>query len=200
MKAIHYLATTLLLVLLLAALWPGALTRTPYDKQFRDAPSAPPSRQFPLGTDELGRDRLSRLLYGSRVSLILAPAAAFLATLIAAVAGTAAGLLGRWWERVFLGATDLSLSLPWLFFLMTVRALLPLDVAPGLSVTITFLLLGALGWAGPARVVRAAVVAIRSSEFVLQARASGCTELRLLWVHLLPNLKPVLFAQFLISI
>ena len=62
------------------------------------------------------------------------------------------------WERIFLGATDLLLSLPWLFFLMTVRALLPLDVAPAVSVTITFLLLGMLGWAGPARVVRGAVV------------------------------------------
>jgi peptide/nickel transport system permease protein len=101
---------------------------------------------------------------------------------------------------MFLGATDLSLSLPWLFALMTVRALLPLDVAPVLSVTVTFLMLGVLGWAAPARIVRAAVVSIRSSDFMLQARASGCKGCRLLLFHLLPNLKAVLFTQFLVAI
>jgi len=179
-----------------ASAWPVA----PYEKQFRETPSAPPSRQFLLGTDELGRDRLSRLLYGSRVSLLLAAAAALLATGFAAIAGTAAALLGRRWEQLFLGATDVSLSLPWLFLLITVRAMLPLDLAPALSVTITFLLLGVLGWPGSARVVRAAVVSIRCSDFVLLARASGCPSSRLLFVHLLPNLKPVLFTQFLLSI
>lgn len=72
-----------------------------------------------------------------------------------------------------------------------------MDVAPVVSITITFLLLGALGWAGPARIVRAAVAAMGRSEFMLQARASG---FRIVLVHLLPNLKPVLVAQFLISI
>ena len=71
MKAVRFLAGTLLLALLLVALWPGALTRAPYDRQLRELPNAPVSRQFPLGTDELGRDRLSRLLYGTRVSLSL---------------------------------------------------------------------------------------------------------------------------------
>ncbi len=189
-----------LTVIFAAAICADALAPASYETQFREAPNAPPSHQFLLGTDELGRDRLSRLLYGSRVSLLLAPAAALLATGLAAFAGGTAGLLGGWGEKTFLGATDLSLSLPWMFFLITIRALLPLDVSPLYSVSITFLLLGALGWAGPARVARAAVVSMRSSEFVLQARASGCTGFRLLLVHMLPNLKPVLFTQFLISI
>jgi ABC-type dipeptide/oligopeptide/nickel transport system permease subunit len=87
-----------------------------------------------------------------------------------------------------------------MFFLMTVRALLPLDVSPAVSITITFLLLGALGWAGPARIVRAAVVSMNRSEFMLQARASGSTGFRIVITHLLPNLKPVLITQFLVSI
>lgn len=194
------IALAVLAAVFAAAIGAEVLAPASYETQFREAPNAPPSRHFPLGTDQLGRDRLSRLLYGSRVSLLLAPAAALLATALAAIAGAAAALLGKWPERLFLGATDLSLSLPWLFLLLTARAMLPLDVAPLISVTITFLLLGILGWAGPARVVRASVASMRCSEFLLQARASGCAGFRLFAIHLAPNLKPVLLTQFLISI
>ena len=200
MSARQRIAILVLSAIFVSAFGASALAPKAYGTQFRDAPSAPPSRQFLLGTDELGRDRLSRLLYGSRVSLLLAGAAALLATALAAAAGASAALLGGWSERAFVTATDLSLSLPWLFALMTVRAMLPLDVAPGISITITFLLLGLLGWAAPARVVRAAVASMRRSEFMLQARVSGCTGVRLLIVHLVPNLKPVLFTQFLVAI
>jgi peptide/nickel transport system permease protein len=193
-------AIAVLVMISAAALGADYFAPASYQEQFRDVPSAAPSAHHLLGTDDLGRDRFSRLLYGSRISLMLAPAAALLATAIAAIAGAAAGFLGGWWERAFLGVTDLSLSLPWMFFLMTVRALLPLDVAPMISIAITFLLLGALGWAGPARIVRAAVVAMRRSEFMLQARASGCAGFRIVMIHLLPNLKPVLLTQFLVSI
>ena len=189
-----------LVTVFVAAMCAGLLAPASYETQNREAIDAPPSRQFVLGTDELGRDRFSRLLYGTRVSLILAPGAALLATILATVAGGAAGLLGRTWERMFLAATDLALSLPWLFLLITIRALLPLDTSPIVSVSITFLLLGALGWAGPARVVRAAIVSMRSSDFVLQARASGSSGFRLLAAHFIPNLKPVLITQFLVSI
>ncbi len=199
-NATRKIAIGVLATVFLAAACANFLAPASYETQFREAIDAPPSRQFPLGTDELGRDRWSRLLYGSRVSLFLAPAAALLATILAAIAGGVAGLLGRTWERIFLGATDVALSLPWLFLLMTIRALLPLDTSPLVSVSITFLLLGALGWAGPARVVRAAMVRMRSSEFILQARASGNTGVRLLLIHLIPNLKPILFTQFLVSI
>jgi peptide/nickel transport system permease protein len=194
------LALAILVVIFVAALGAEIFAPAPYQEQFRELPNSASSTHHPLGTDELGRDRLSRLLYGSRISLMLAPAAALLATLIAAIAGATAGYLGGWWERAFLGATDLSLSLPWLFFLMTVRALLALDVSPIVSIAITFLLLGALGWAGPARIVRASVVALRRSEFMLQARASGSAGFRIVIIHLLPNLKPVLITQFLVSI
>jgi len=200
MKAGRKFAAIVLGAVFVSALGANVLAPAPYEKQFRESPDAPPSRTFLLGTDDLGRDRLSRLLYGSRVSLLLAPAAALLATALATVAGGAAGLLGGWWERAFLGATDLSLSLPWLFGLITIRAMLPLDVTPAVSVGVTFLLLGLLGWAAPARVVRAAVASMRSSEFMLHARASGFAGFRLLRFFLLPNLKPVVFTQFLIAI
>ncbi len=171
-----------------------------YAHQFRDAPEAAPSRQHLLGTDDLGRDRFSRLLYGTRVSLLLAPAAALLSCLLAALIGGTAGFVGGWWERCVMAATDLFLSLPWLFLLITVRALLPLNVAPLTSVLITFALLGCLGWAAAARVVCADTHTINGSDFILLARASGNGNFRLWWRHIVPNLKPVLCAQFWISI
>jgi peptide/nickel transport system permease protein len=171
-----------------------------YSEQFRDAISAPPSAKFPLGTDELGRDRLARLLYGTRVSLLLAPAAALLSTLIAAFLGGTAGYAGGRWDRLVSTGIDLFLSLPWLFLLMAVRALLPLNTAPVTSVILTFLLLGCLGWASPARIVRAGTGTLANSDYVLQARAAGVSSARLFWRHLLPNLKPILAAQFWISI
>jgi peptide/nickel transport system permease protein len=171
-----------------------------YARQFRDTPDAACSRQHPLGTDDLGRDRFARLLYGTRVSLALAPAAALLSTMLAALIGGGAGFAGGWLKGAVMSATDLVLSLPWFFLLITVRAILPLNVDAHTSVLITFALLGGLGWAGAARVVCADTRALCNSDVVLLARASGVSGFRILWRHVLPNLKPVLSAQFWISI
>jgi peptide/nickel transport system permease protein len=95
---------------------------------------------------------------------------------------------------------DQFLSVPWLFLLLSVRAVLPLNVRPLESVGITFLLLGLLGWAGPARVLRAAAHEIKSEDFMIQAKARGCRRWRILTMHLLPNVRPVLAAQFWMSI
>jgi peptide/nickel transport system permease protein len=171
-----------------------------YAHQFRDEPDAAPSRQHLLGTDDLGRDRFSRVLYGTRVSLLLAPAAALLSSLLAVLIGGTAGFLGGWVERTIMSATDLFLSLPWLFLLITVRALLPLNVSPITSVAITFALLGCLGWAAAARVMCADARVLAQSDFILLARASGSSGPRLLWRQVVPNLGPIVFAQFWISI
>ncbi len=181
----------------LAANW---LAPSGYAKQYREATDASPSRQHWLGTDEIGRDRFARVLYGTRISLLLAPAAALLSTLVAALVGGLAGYLGGMWARAAMTVTDLFLSLPWLFLLITIRALMPLNVSPLVSVLVTFLLLGMLGWTSAARVLCATSSSLRNSDFVRQARASGIRGARLFWIHVLPNLKPVLYAQFWISI
>src|SRR5271154_2041434 len=181
----------------LAANW---LAPSGYAKQFREAPSAPPSRQHLLGTDDIGRDRFARVLYGTRISLLLAPAAALVSTLLAALVGGLAGYLGGFWLRTARGFTDLFLSLPWLFLLITIRAIMPLNVSPLVSVLVTFLMLGLLGWTSAARVLCSTAGSLRDSDFVRQARASGIRGTRLFWIHVLPNLKPVLYAQFWISI
>lgn len=200
MKHLRHWALGIVIVIFFLSLLAEWFSPASYSTQFRDSPDAPPSGRFPLGTDELGRDRLARLIYGTRVSLCLAPTAAMLATLIAALLGGIAGYVGGHLEKAVLGVTDLFLSLPWLFLLLTVRASLPLNTPPLVSVLITFLLLGLLGWAGAARVVCAGMRSLRNADFILQARACGCGGTRLLLRQLLPNLKPVLAAQFWISV
>lgn len=188
----------LLLVALTCAL--ANVIAPSYAHQFRDEADASPSRHHLLGTDDLGRDRFARVLYGTRVSLLLAPAAALLSSLLAVLVGGTAGFLGGRVERVVMAATDLFLSLPWLFLLLTVRALLPLNVSPVTSVAITFGLLGCLGWAAAARVICADARSLAQADFVLLARASGSSGFRLLWRQVVPNLRPIVFAQFWISI
>ena len=200
MKTLRHFAKVFLAGIFLVAIFANFLSPASYDTQFREVPNAAASRAHLLGTDDLGRDLLARLLYGSRVSLLLAPAAAFLSTMIAALIGGVAGYLGGWWERLALAATDLSLSLPWFFLLITLRAVLPLNVPPETSIVITFMLLGVLGWAPAARVLCAGARELRNSEFLLQARACGTGEIRLLARHVMPRLRPVLLAQFLVSI
>jgi peptide/nickel transport system permease protein len=196
----RWIAVGLLTLVFLGALGANFLAPASYAHQFRHDTDRSPSTQFPLGTDELGRDRLSRLLYGMRISLLLAPAAALISTLLAAIIGGAGAYAGGIWDRGTKVVIDLFLSLPWLFLLLTVRALLPLDIPAVTSVIVTFALLGTLGWAASARIVAASVRSLRDSEFVLQARASGCASARLLIRHVLPNVKPVLLAQFWISV
>jgi ABC-type dipeptide/oligopeptide/nickel transport system permease subunit len=180
-----------------AATW---LAPAGYAKQYREVTDARPSRTHWLGTDEIGRDRFARVLYGTRISLLLAPAAALLSTLLAALIGGLAGYVGGAWARLAMAVTDLFLSLPWLFLLITARALMPLNVSPFVSVMVTFLLLGLLGWTAAARVLCTNAASLRGSDFVRQARAAGVSGQRLFWVHVVPNMKPVLYAQFWISI
>jgi ABC-type dipeptide/oligopeptide/nickel transport system permease subunit len=200
MKALRWCCVLLLGLIASAALFSGVVSRDSYDRQIRAMPDAPPSRAFPLGTDELGRDRLARLLVGSRISLTLASAASLISVLLAGVAGGIAGLKGGRWEKCTTAASNLTLSLPWLFLLMGVRAALPLNTSPQVSVSITLGLLGILGWAGPAQIVRGGVAQLVTSDFVLAARARGLRRGRILMHHILPNLRPVLAAQFWTSI
>lgn len=189
-----------LCAIFVVGLFAGTISPYPYAKQFRERPNAAPSSTHLLGTDTLGRDLFARLVYGTRVSLLLAPAAALLATLLAGILGGLAGLAGGWCEKLILAVTDLSMALPLLFVLLALRALLPLDISPIVSVIATFTLLGLLGWPASLRVVWGATKNLRDSDFLLLARATGCRRWRIIVRHLLPNLRPVLFAQFWVSI
>src|SRR5260370_31315996 len=199
-KSLLWLAVFLLCMVLALALAAGLVAPYSYARQFRELPNAAPSTVHLLGTDGLGRDLFSRLLYGTRVSLLLAPAAALLSTLIAGALGGAAGFLGGWWERAILAIADLSMASPLLFVFIALLALLPLNLPPLVSVIATFLILGLLGWPSSLRVIWAATRNIRNSDFLLLARSTGCGPMRMIFHQIFPNLRPALFAQFWVSI
>jgi peptide/nickel transport system permease protein len=182
----------------------GALSHYGYDQQLRTEASLAPAPGHLLGTDELGRDRFSRLLYGTRVSLLIAPAAAALATVLAGLVGLAAGLARarglRFLDTALTLTTDVFLGLPWLFILLAVRAALPLNLNAAASLALTGLLLGTLGWASGARLVRASTLAATTASYVLQAEAAGIAPMRIALRHIAPALRPVLTAQFLITV
>ena len=200
MKILRIIAIVLLLVAALAALGAHYIAPAGYEHQFRESPDSSPSAQHWLGTDDLGRDRLARVLYGMRVSLLLAPLAAALATVLAALIGGIAGYCGGWVERCLMLVADVFLCVPWIFLLITVRAVLPLNISPEASVVVTFTLLGLLGWAASARVICAGARDMMKSEFVWTARATGFSGLKLIRLHMIPTLRGTLLAQFWISV
>ncbi len=190
------IAIVLMLMVFAAAMLAGWLAPAGFEQQFRAHPNESPSSRFLLGTDELGRDRLARLLYGSRVSLLLAPAVAALATSIALGIALVAGFAGGKLDKSILAATDLTNSVPLLFVLIGARALLPLDMGTNLSIAITFSLLALCGWASGVRVLRSAVLQVKNSGYIRQAVAAGGTRHRTLFLHSAAALRPVLTAQF----
>lgn len=199
MKTIRAVAIVILVLVALGALFGPALAPFPYDRQFRDAPSAPPGGRFILGTDEIGRDRFSRLLYATRISILLAPAAAAvsvaLALLIAPLsAGT--GRTAALTRPAISVLTTVCLALPWIFLFIILRAELPLNTGPAASVLITFGLMGVAGWAWPARIFSSSIGQMERSGWMLHARASGISRRRIALIHAWPHLRAVVIAQF----
>jgi len=186
---IRWFASAFLVAVALCALLAPRIAPYSYDAQFREFPNAQAGRQFLMGTDDIGRDRFSRLLYATQISAVLAPAAALvsvaLALLIAGIGG-----------RMVTGITTICLSLPWIFLFIILRAELPLNTSPAISVLLTFALMGVAGWAWPARVFAASIEQMRDSGWLLQARAAGIAGWRIGWVYGWPHLRAIAWAQF----
>jgi len=152
----------------------------------------PPSWQFPLGTDDLGRDVLARILYGARISLLVGFVAVGIASLIGIVLGALAGYYGRWVDGLLMRFVDIMLCFPTFFLILAVIAFLE----P--SIWNIMIIIGLTGWMGVARLVRAEFLSLRERDFVQAARALGASDGRLIFRHILPNaLSPVLVSATL---
>jgi peptide/nickel transport system permease protein len=165
-----------------------------------------PSPTHPLGTDELGRDVLLRLLAGGRVSLLIGLAAAVTAAMLGALVGLIAGYLGGWTDRVLMRGTDAIIALPLLPLLIVLAALdlhklgLPARVIQSdeISVVRIIVLAVLVGWTTAARLVRGATLVTRNRDFVRAARSLGASVPHILWLHILPNvLGPLIVATTL---
>ena len=163
----------------------------PYDPAALDplAFAQPPSLAHPLGTDTIGRDVLSRVLHGARVSLAVGVAAVTINVVLGVMVGAVAGFAGGMVDAALMRLSDIVLAFPSLVLVLVLVAIL----GPGLGNVI--LVLGLMGWPQIARLVRAEVLRLEAQEFVAAARAVGVPEHRILLRHLLPNaLPPVLVA------
>lgn len=184
----------LILVLGLFAVAVFAHWLAPYDPTLINLKEVlmPPSPAHFLGTDTLGRDVLSRLIYGARISLLVGFVAVGLATLIGVLVGALAGYYGGVVDAVLMRLVDLMLCFPTLFLILAVIAVL------GPSIWNIMVVIGVTGWMGVARLVRAEFMSLREREFVVAARALGASDARLIWRHLLPNaLTPVMVSATL---
>jgi peptide/nickel transport system permease protein len=181
-----------LAVLALAAALAGVITPYQPDEPDVDAIRQPPSLVHPLGTDQIGRDQVSRLLHGGRVSLQVGLMATSVAVLLGTAFGAIAGYYGGAIDNVIMRFTDVMFTLPRLLVLLLVGAIFKT------TFLLVVVLLGLTSWMAVARLVRASFLALREREFVEAARTVGARDGRIIWRHILPNaLGPVIVAATL---
>jgi peptide/nickel transport system permease protein len=148
-----------------------------------------------LGTDLYGRDEFSRLIYGGQISLAAGLLATFITLAIATIVGIVSGYYGTWIDEALMGGSELFLSLPWFYFLVGVRAFLPLHLSSVNTFLLLIAVIGAIGWARPARLVRGIALSTRNRNYVLAASAFGGSDVYLLRRHILPEVFGVLLTQ-----
>ncbi len=159
-----------------------------------------PARIYLLGADGFGRDQLSRVLYGGRISLFAGLLAASLSVLLGLAWGALAGFYGGKIDDLIMRLADLFIVVPWFYLLLAIRAMLPLHIGPGVAFFLVIVTIGVVGWARPARLVRGLVLGRRERNFVLAARGFGASNFYLLRRHILPAAWGVALTQMAVLI
>ncbi len=188
------ISAAVIVLMVLAAVFGPMLT--PYGENDMDLMNrlAPPSGRHPFGTDEGGRDVLTRLLYGARVSLLVGVVPALLSLLIGAALGVIAGYRGGLADTVIMRVTDVTLAFPTMLLAMVMMYSL------GGGIANVFLTLTLVNWANVARVVRARALQLKNSPFVEAARVIGVSDRKIMRRHILPNCLPTLLVLFTLNI
>ena len=181
-----------ILLFIAAAVFAAQLTRFEFDQIDLYNRKAPPSRAPPMGTDELGHDVLTRILYAGRISLTVGFTAAFVSALFGMVVGGLSGYYGGWLDNVLMRFTDIMFSLPDLPILIIIARYI------GGRVDGIIFVISVFAWLGTARLVRGELLKLRTQDFAEAARATGASDTRILVRHLIPNsLAPVIVAATL---
>ncbi|MDD4182390.1 MAG: ABC transporter permease [Candidatus Omnitrophica bacterium] len=147
-----------------------------------------------LGTDDLGRDVLSRMIYGTRISLSIGFIAIAIATIIGVILGSISGYYGRLIDSLIMRLVDIMLSVPTFFLLLTVLAIV------GPSIWIVMFVIGLTGWMSIARLVRAEFLTLKEREFVQAARSIGASDARIIFRHILPNALTPVYVSFILGV
>lgn len=158
----------------------------------------PPSWQHPMGTDQLGRDMFTRVLYGGRISIIVALAVVVITLVVGMPVGAIAGYFGGAVDNVLMRITDVALTLPTLLVLILLSAIMrevELPIFKRNSVFTIALVIGLLSWMTVARLLRAGYLSVREFEFVEAAHAMGASDLRVITRHILPNTVSPIIVQ-----
>jgi peptide/nickel transport system permease protein len=198
----HRLAVIAIIVLAIMVVVSVAASLSPYSptQQNPANPFQPPTAQHWFGTDELGRDIFTRILYGGRVSLIVGLVSTLLTILVGVAVGAASGYYGGWLDNILMRITDAFLTFPTIFVLIILSSMLRELPFPWLknSVMVVIVIIAALSWMWPARLVRSLFITLREREFVAATRALGGTDIRIIIQHILPNcLGPILVSATL---
>jgi peptide/nickel transport system permease protein len=182
----------LFVLFLIVAVFAGAVA--PYDPWLRFSPFMPPGFAHPLGTNDLGNDILSELIFGTRVSLIVGFGAAFMATIIGTVVGLLSGYFRGLADELLMGLTDVFLMIPQIPLIIVLAAFL----RP--SFWMTALLMGCLWWTSTARVVRSRTLQVREMSYVESATSLGFSHPHIIFTDVLPNILHVIMPKFLLAI
>jgi peptide/nickel transport system permease protein len=155
---------------------------------------SPPSVHYWLGTDELGRDVFREFLAGAAISLLVGLLATLISIVVGTVVGLVAGYFGRWVDVSLMRVTDFFLVLP------TIPLVIALAAIFGQSLGIIVMVIGLTGWPPIARIVRSQVLSLRERQFVVRVQSMGASDLRLMGLHILPNVAPLIFANAVLVI
>jgi peptide/nickel transport system permease protein len=190
--------TTLIVAAALGAPWLAA--HDPIRADFTSSLKPPGTPGHPLGTDQLGRDLLARVLHGARLALLIGASTVVVTAVVGGLLGLVAGFVERWPSTVLMRLADVQLSFPFILLALTINAIV------GLGLRNIVLSLSAAGWVVYARVVRGEVLSVKQRDYVHAAAALGVGRTRLLFRHVLPNVAPSIvvvaslqFSQFVVA-